>query len=107
MVHDRGDGPARSRNLDTEPCSLTPLQRQADTEVESEGLELWEFGVEDQSGLCKESVDEVGAVLDVLGPVFDDDGKVIDAVGGEVSPRRAGARRRQRTAGTHGLRFAF
>lgn len=33
----------------------------------------------------KEAVDEVGLVLDVFEPVFDDCGQVVDAVGGEVA----------------------
>lgn len=49
------------------------------------GVWSWWFGLEGESGLCEEAVDEVGPVLDVLEPVFHDGGQVVDAVGSEVA----------------------
>jgi hypothetical protein len=60
--------------------------RSRPTEVERPRSDpLWRFGVEGESGLGEEAIDEVGPVLDALEPVLHDGGQMVDAVGGEVA----------------------
>jgi hypothetical protein len=64
----------------------TPKNCAAITELERPRSEIYGgSGVQAESGLGKEPVDERGPVLDALEPVPDDGGQLIGAAGGKVA----------------------